>query len=193
MLELKKLSFAYNETDIIFKNLTKKIPYKRIGIIGSNGIGKTTLLNLIDGRDKYTGTINCSKSTFLVDFDLEKYGAFTVAEFFEMISSLKSFNSDLLYELCEKVNVNQLLDKKIKNLSKGSNKKIALLVAFASHRELLLLDEPFEAIDAASNQALMEILPRLEKELIIVSHDLGYLKCSVDKVYVMEGGKLDEL
>ncbi|MCM0601207.1 ATP-binding cassette domain-containing protein [Periweissella ghanensis] len=193
ILEFNELSFAYNETDTIFKNLTKKIPYQRIGIIGNNGIGKTTLLNLIAGRQKYTGTINCSASTFLVDYDLEKYGAFTVAEFFDMLTSLASFNADTLYQLATKLQVDQFFTKKIRNLSKGTNKKIALLIAFASRCELLLIDEPFEAIDAASNQALLEILPSLNKELVIVSHDLAYLQQSVEQVYVMEGGTLNEL
>lgn len=151
------------------------------------------MLNLIAGRQKYTGTINCSASTFLVDYDLEKYGAFTVAEFFDMLTSLASFNADTLYQLATKLQVDQFFAKKIRNLSKGTNKKIALLIAFASRCELLLIDEPFEAIDAASNQALLEILPSLNKELVIVSHDLAYLQQSVEQVYVMEGGTLNEL
>lgn len=71
----------------------------------------------------------------------------------------------------------------IGSLSKGTQKKLGILLAFLSNKQILLIDEPFESIDKDTNNNIIEELNKIDKQYIIVSHDIECLKKSTDKIY----------
>lgn len=189
MFTFENLSFRYR--DYLFEEFSEHIDDPRIGVIGKNGCGKTTLLRLVDGQlIPQTGRVDVAGSTYLVDFELRRYRSFTPADLIELCQPLASFDTthadayvtDL--QLCDYVNL------PIGELSKGTAKKVSLLLGLLASAEVLLVDEPFESIDTESNENLIRVLRHHRRGLIVVSHDLHHLERTVDVIYRVEDRKL---
>lgn len=192
MLKMENLSFGYIKDRMIVDDFSIKIPYKKIGIFGENGIGKTTMLNLIDQKYKYKGKIYVNGRTYFPKDLFSKYAKLKVKEIIDLIKCLDSFNCYSINKYITELRLEKYLDYEIENLSKGTTKKITILFALLSNAETILLDEPFESIDRESNINLCEIIKCKENNFIIVSHDLEFLKLSTDMIYEMKDGKLYE-
>lgn len=182
MYKLENVSFKYQES--IFDEADICINEDKIGIIGENGIGKTTLLKLFNKElMPDTGSIEVDGRTYRVDFELEKYNKFTINDMISIAKQLKAFDCSKLEEYIELLNIRDYLDIEIGKLSKGTAKKVCLLLAFMTKDRVLLLDEPFESLDNKTNKALVEFFAKEERKIIIVSHELELLEESVEKIY----------
>lgn len=90
MYTFQNVSFQYS--DYILKDLNLEIEIKKIGIIGENGVGKTTLLKLMNGDLlPQKGHISIQGDTYFVQFDLLKYRKFTPQDMVDLCKRLKSF------------------------------------------------------------------------------------------------------
>ncbi|WP_442405993.1 ABC transporter ATP-binding protein [Metabacillus malikii] len=160
------------------------IDSKKIGIIGENGIGKTTMLKLMSGQlVPQSGQIALSGDTYFVHFDLFKYKKFTLRDMLDLCMHLESFNCTDYMDYVKALHITSYMDVPIGKLSKGTIKKVALLFGFLSVHPILLIDEPFESLDKASNKNIIRLFNEEERGLVIVSHDLDMLQQSVDKIY----------
>ena len=183
MLSIKNLCFGYDD-NLLFENISIDIKENKIGIIGKNGVGKTTLLNLLGGNlAAKKGIINIEKECYYTMYDFTKYAKFSINDFLKLLEPLESFNTSLINYYINLLDIDEYLDYKLGTLSKGTQKKVSLLITFLSNRKLLLIDEPFESIDEASNKKIVEELKRIDKSYIIVSHDLNYLSSVSEKIY----------
>ncbi|MDO5094780.1 MAG: hypothetical protein Q4D79_15435, partial [Propionibacteriaceae bacterium] len=99
----------------------------------------------------------------------------------------------VLFQTCQQTPRISLLDVPIGELSKGSAKKVGLIMGFMSTAHLLLLDEPFESIDSESNDAIIRILCEMDRPVLIVSHDHDRLVRTVDALYEIRNRKLERL
>lgn len=192
LLKMENVSFGYNRNNYIIMNLSVDIPYKNIGIIGENGIGKTTILNLIDKKFHYEGNISIDGSVYFPKDLFEKYSRLTVEEFTALITYLREFDSCYLAECLTVLKLEKYLSYEIGSLSKGTRKKLSILLALLSKSSTILLDEPFESIDRESNLNFSRVIKNKDNNFIIVSHDIEYLKLSTDKIYELRDGKLYE-
>lgn len=164
---------------------------KKIGIIGDNGVGKTTFLRLIAGHlDSDSGTINIKGDSYFINFELSKYRDFTPNDLLDLCRTLNSFNFSKLKYYIDALGLSSYINVLIQNLSRGTQKKVALLIGLLSTYSILLIDEPFEALDQKSNSNLVTIFREESRGLIIVSHEIELLYKSVDEVYEIKNKRL---
>ncbi|MBK8461292.1 MAG: ATP-binding cassette domain-containing protein [Micropruina sp.] len=190
MFTFSNLVFSYRER--LFEGYSDSISEPRIGIVGINGSGKTTLLRLIDGQLlPQAGYVETHGSTYLVDFNLRRYRSFTVEDLISLCRPLRSFDVSRSDRLASMLHMDEYRRIPIGELSKGMTKKVSLLLGLMSTADVLLIDEPFESIDAESNANLLQLLNEERRGLVIVSHDLTLLEQAVDAVYSVQNRRLE--
>jgi len=192
MFIFDSLCFRYREN--LFEGYSDSIAERKIGIVGINGSGKTTLLRLIDQQlSPQSGSVTSSGSTYLVDFNLTRYRSFTTEDLLALCGRLRSFDVTQADSLMEKLRLADYRSIPIGELSKGVTKKVSLLLGLLSRADILLIDEPFESIDAESNANLLQIFQQQRRGLVIVSHDHALLNRAVHAVYQVANRRLERL
>ena len=181
MIRVENLTFSYPSSyDTIFDNVNFQIDTDwKLGFVGRNGRGKTTLLNLLLGKYEYSGKIISS-----VQFDYFPYP----------ISDKKQMTEDILREVCplaeewelmrelSYLDVNaDVLWRPFETLSNGEQTKVLLAALFLNEGHFLLIDEPTNHLDAAAREKVSEYLKK-KKGFILVSHDRRFLDGCVDHI-----------
>lgn len=176
MFILDNISFKYKE-HYIFNNFNYKSNYHKIGIIGCNGVGKTTLLKILNRELKLeNGKVVMDGSTYLSRYDFSKYGNFKVSELLDLLDTLESFNLSQLDYFLDLLHMGSYTTFRISELSQGTVKKIGVLLCLLSTRDYILLDEPFESLDQSSKHALIDYLNQCNRKFLIVDHDIDSVK-----------------
>ena len=176
MIKANNLSKSFNGNRI-FSGIEFNVEKSRIlGVVGNNGSGKTTLLKIVAGIiNSDTGSINF-KEKIKLDFlghENMLYQNFSISEninFFSEISGFK-ISSELQDEIEKALGLQNILGKKISDLSYGQRKKASMLRSIISNPDLLVLDEPFSNLDSESTDSFISILKKLKKsgKSIIIS------------------------
>ena len=185
-LEVTNLTFGYeNSPDLIFEDVSFSIDTNwKLGLIGRNGKGKTTFLNLLLGKYEYRGRIRSS-----VAFD---YFPFAITESFRDLP-LSDFMTSLTDQVEEwrvmiemaKLNLSaELLYRPFRLLSNGEQTKCLLAILFSRENLFLLIDEPTNHLDRNARDAVKEYL-KAKKGFILVSHDRDLLDAVTDHVLVL--------
>ena len=181
MIRVENLTFSYPSSyDTIFDNVTFQIDTDwKLGFVGRNGKGKTTLLNLFLGKYEYRGKIISS-----VQFDYFPYP----------VSDKKRMTEDILYEVCplaeewELMRELSYLDvsadvlwRRFETLSNGEQTKVLLAALFLNENHFLLIDEPTNHLDTNAREKVAAYLKK-KKGFILVSHDRRFLDGCVDHI-----------
>lgn len=186
MIKLKNLSLRVENKLTIFENANIDIPKDKITVlVGSNGVGKTTLLKIIAGITKpQNGTIdkNC-KELFYLPQRIKYPQGITLQEYIESSFYKQNWKWFLSKEEKEKINnileLLELSDKKetlIDNLSSGELQKANIALGLVSNADVLLLDEPTANMDLINQIKTLDIIKKLTKQgisCIIVLHDIN--------------------
>ena len=221
-IELRNVSFAYNEKDgYILKNISMKInPYSKIAIVGYNGAGKTTLIKLImrlydpnegeillDGvniKEYNVEEYRCKIGTVFQDF---KIFAATIKEnvlldFAERgndenvtYALEKSGFSDRLATLSKglETNLTTEFEEDGLNLSGGEGQKLAVARVFYKHANLIILDEPSSALDPIAEYHLNHsMLTAAENKSVVFISHRLSTTRIADKIYMLENGRIIE-
>jgi len=182
-----------------------------VALFGPSGVGKTTLLRCLAGLDlPEQGNIGINGETWLdttarinlppqqrrVGYMFQDYALFpnmTVRGNLEF-ALRKGSDKKRIDELLALMDLGELQQRKPETLSGGQKQRVALARALASEPRLLLLDEPFSALDAAMRVRLHDELLRLQRHFgittIIVSHDVGEVYKLASRVLIMESGRI---
>lgn len=181
LISIKNLTFGYDgNINNVFDNVSFNIDTDwKLGLIGRNGKGKTTLLKLLLGELKYTGTI--SKN---IDFD---YFPFEVKNkekmAIEIVNEIAPYAED--WEIIKEINLlganTEILYRTFNLLSGGEQVKVLLVSLFLKGNNFLLIDEPTNHLDIQTRDTLAEYLKR-KKGFILVSHDRIFLDKVVDHI-----------
>jgi ATPase subunit of ABC transporter with duplicated ATPase domains len=190
LLSAKNLSFEIFEKKV-FENINLSIKEgDRIGLVGKNGEGKSTLLKILGGLVKSSkGDIQFSSTSFYlpqIDFSLFSENCF-VNEFISRYGI-----SWLLVKIAlnKWFNIKVPPSKSIKTLSGGEFIKLQLAIAQAKNPKLLLLDEPTNHLDIEGLEVLQRFLSSSSRTYVIVSHDPFFLDMVVDRIWEINEGKL---
>lgn len=203
MIEVNNLSFEI-DGKIILKDINLKINEGKIfGIIGPNGVGKTTLLRCLtgiynstsgsvfyDGKEVYDNTEVKSKIGYVADENIMQTN-FKVKEILKYYKySYKEFNEERYNELNKIFKIPE--NKFIFQLSKGMKMRLSIMLAFSIKAKYLILDEPTSGLDAIMKNKLLKIFADEVIEngttIIISSHHLGELERICDDVAILDEG-----
>lgn len=181
MIRVENLTFSYPSSyDAVFENANFQIDTDwKLGFVGRNGRGKTTLLNLLLGKYEYSGKIISS-----VQFDYFPYP----------VSDKTRMTEDILQEVCPNAEEWELMRelsyldvdvdvlwRPFETLSNGEQTKVLLAALFLNEGHFLLIDEPTNHLDAGAREKVSAYLKK-KKGFILVSHDRRFLDGCVDHI-----------
>lgn len=206
MLVLKNVTKYYGDF-LAVDNLSFEVkPGEIFGLLGVNGAGKTTTFRMIMGLlEKSSGEITLfgkkidySKTNdigFLTE-ERSLLTKLTVREQALYYGALKEMNEkdiiDRLKELLKKFGVEEYLDKKIKELSKGNQQKIQFIMSILNKPKLLILDEPFSGLDPFNIELFKSEIINLSKSgsiIIFSSHRMEHVELFCKKLVILVNGK----
>ena len=214
IIEFENVSLAYGNR-LILDNINFKINKGQIfGMLGPNGVGKSTIFNLItglihprSGKIKIAGEdvtdfpIYLRTRKFKVGY-VPQYGGFfndlTLHDNLKAISEIiienKNYRTERINYLISKFELDNLKNIKAKFLSGGQKKKLVIALSLLSNPEVLLLDECFAALDVLTIKMLQEIIVNLQQEnritICICDHQARDLLACVDVAMILSNGNI---
>ncbi|MBR8833520.1 MAG: ABC-F family ATP-binding cassette domain-containing protein [Stigonema ocellatum SAG 48.90 = DSM 106950] len=198
VIEFNNISKAYNGRTLI-KDFTYEFsPEDHIGIIGSNGTGKSTLMNMVTGRvQPDSGTVEIGATVHIGYFDQHSEELLTALnEEQRVIDYIKEEGEFVKIADGTKITASQMLERflfpgnqqyaPISKLSGGEKRRLFLLRILMSAPNLLILDEPTNDLDVQTLAVLEEYLEDFSGCVIVVSHDRYFLDRTVDTIFAIE-------
>ena len=214
IVELKNISVFYNKRQILNSLNLKIHKHEILGMLGPNGVGKSTIFNLITGlKDPNHGEIlidgiNCTNLPINERFTKFKLGLvpqygglihdLTLLDNLKLVSEIhikeKELRNQKISKLITQFEFEALLNLKAKHLSGGQRKKLVIAMALINDPKILLLDEPFAALDILTIKMLQEIILNLqasdEISVVICDHQARDLLNCVDRAIILSNGKI---
>ena len=200
IFDIEHLSFDFDGRPIIDNFTYHVVRHDRIGIVGPNGVGKSTFMNILDGTyEPSTGTIGKGETVRIAHFKQE------LPEFDEDMRVLDYIKEDHSYMALgdgTTLSAGQILERflftpelhgvPIRKLSGGERRRLYLLKLLMSAPNVLLLDEPTNDLDIPTLEVLEDFLDSFSGVIITVCHDRYFLDRVVDKLFVFTGnGQID--
>ncbi len=195
ILELIKVNKSYGEKKILtgFEYVFKK--GERIGVVGMNGVGKTTFLNIITGLEQTdTGKINVGET---IVFGYYSQMGMKLREDMRVIDVVKDVGDFIPMGDGSKLTATALLSlflfppelqyTFVSKLSGGEKKRLYLLTVLMKNPNFLILDEPTNDLDLLTLAVLEQFLLDFKGCLLIVSHDRYFMDKLCDQLFIMEG------
>ena len=201
ILELKNIKKSFGDLTILdgFDYTFKK--GERIGILGKNGVGKSTFLNIITGRENPdSGKINVGET---INYGYFTQGGLDTDEDRRVITVLKDIAEFIVMSDKRKVSASQLLEHfmftpemqftEVKRLSGGERRRLYLLTVLMKNPNFLILDEPTNDLDLLTLTKLEEFLLQYKGCLILVSHDRFFMDKLTEHLFVFTGnGEIED-
>ncbi len=214
LLQLEKVSMYYDKrrilNDISFKVNRSEV----LGLLGPNGVGKSTIFKIImnieqpksgkiflNGTDCTNVPIHERSRKFHLSY-CPQYGGYfydlTVLENLIAVSEIHINDKNLRVSKIDKIiaqfGLDSILNVKAKNVSGGERRKLAIGMAIINDPQILLLDEPYAALDILSIKMIQEIIINLQAmermSIIVCDHNARDLLTCVDRALVLSNGKI---
>ncbi|MDR0978649.1 MAG: ABC-F type ribosomal protection protein [Lachnospiraceae bacterium] len=189
-ITVKNLTFAYDGSlENVFEDASFTIDSDwKLGAIGRNGRGKTTLLKLLLGEYKYQGTIQKSINFRYFPFEIKDKTKTTIQSLQELNENLEEWR--IIKELnLLKANTN-ILYRPFNTLSGGEQVKVLFASLFAEDNAFLLIDEPTNHLDNKTVEIIKDYL-KSKKGFILVSHDRNLINEVVDHILAINKSGID--
>jgi ATP-binding cassette subfamily F protein uup len=198
IIEAHNISLSYYGKTPLFENFTyHMIPGERLGIIGKNGIGKSSLIKVLTKEiPPDNGTVSHGETIQIGYFGQEvrtfKEGQRVMEALLEIADHFEDGQHQTL-------SPSQLLERflfsssqhftPIEKLSGGEKRRLQLLLTLVGNPNVLILDEPTNDLDLLTIQVLEDFLEQFAGNIIVVSHDRHFMDKIVDHVWVMREGQ----
>ena len=210
MIKVNNLNFAYQKEKVI-KNINFEIKKgESLAVIGPSGCGKTTLLYLLAGlKEIKKGEIKINSkeikgvrnNTAVI---LQDYGLFpwkTVYQNLALGLKIREFNKDMIKKTVnaalKRLDIFDLKKDYPADLSGGEKQRVAVGRSLVIKPDLLLMDEPFSALDALTREKMQNLILEIHKRdnfsFVIVTHDIAEAAFLGHKIAVMKEGKIIEV
>ena len=195
--DLKELDCGYSENDIILKKVNLMlIAGDRIGLLGRNGQGKSTLIKTLCSVLKPVhGTVTLGKGIkigYFAQHELDQLsGQMSALDHLRAIDH-NAKEKDLRTFLGSFSFSGDKATQKVEDMSGGEQARLALAIVAYQKPNLLLLDEPTNHLDLDMREALSLALSTYKGALILVSHDRHLLEAIADKLWLIDDGKVSE-
>lgn len=216
MIEFKNVSKIYLGNQVAAENINLKFKDGEfICFIGASGSGKTTCMRMINRMNDITSgeilingvNINEMDAVDLrrkIGYVIQQIGLLphmTVYDNIVLVPRLLKWEEDKLRPIAEnliqKVDLPlSYLDKYPSELSGGQQQRIGVIRALAADQDIILMDEPFGALDPITRDALQKLVKRLQKEMgktiVFVSHDMDEALTLADRIVIMKKGHVEQ-
>ncbi len=204
-LETRDLSKHYGETRAL-ESLDLRVDEGQVfAFLGPNGAGKSTTIRLLLGLQRPTrGTatvlgfdpqrdpVEVHRRIGYLPGDLALYGRLSARHHLDWFAQVRGgVDRDLQHDLCERFQV--VLDRPVKDLSKGNRQKVGLVLAFAHRPPLLVLDEPTGGLDPLMQNEFERLVSETVAEgrtVFLSSHELDEVQRLADRVAIIKQGRL---
>ena len=201
MITLKELSFSYSRKKEVLDRINLEVGSGHIcGLLGKNGEGKTTLLNLLSGQifpdqgsclvlEETPSERNARflQQIFLLPEEIS-IPEVTAIEYIKMYAPFyPTFRDDICKACVESFEIN--LSDRLSKMSQGQRKKVAITLALAAHTPLLLMDEPTNGLDIPSKATFRRLVASLidvNQTVIISTHQVRDLESLIDTVLILD-------
>ena len=201
MITLKELSFSYSRKKEVLDRINLEVRSGHIcGLLGKNGEGKTTLLNLLSGQifpdqgsclvlEETPSERNARflQQIFLLPEEISMPEV-TAIEYIKMYAPFyPTFRDDICKACVESFEIN--LSDRLSKMSQGQRKKVAITLALAAHTPLLLMDEPTNGLDIPSKATFRRLVASLiddNQTVIISTHQVRDLESLIDTVLILD-------
>ena len=181
---LKDINFALNKGEIV-------------GLVGRNGVGKSTLMKiLVQNNQPTSGNIISSDNVGYLIEEPKLFLSKTGLENLKYLSNLYGvdYNQERFGSLIQELDSTQSINKKVKTYSLGTKQKLALLLTLVTEPDILILDEPTNGLDIESSQIVLAVLKNLALHenvgILISSHKLEDIEEICERVLFLENGLL---
>ena len=187
IINCKDLSFYYDDVCYLDKFTYNFQRYEKVGIVGRNGAGKSTFLNILTGTDaggggQLTGIIERGESLKIGYYHQSGMSFNPNDTVLDIVNDTWLLNRFLF--------PHEMLNNKVEKLSGGEKRRLYLLTILMQQPNLLILDEPTNDLDIVTLNILEEYLKEFSGSLIIVSHDRHFLDKLVDHLFIFCGNGL---
>lgn len=209
-LKCNNVSFSYERNKDILKNVSFCADTQEsIGLIGANGVGKSTLLRILVGLElNFEGEVLVDqvlvnkknlaqiRSNLGYLFQDSENQLFTPSVYQDVAFALQNDNLDQklieerVMEALETVNIGHLRDNKVYKLSGGEKKLASIATILAMKPKILLMDEPTIALDPKNRRTLINTLNKLNYLKLIASHDLDMVLETCNRVILLSEGQI---
>ena len=201
MITLKELSFSYSRKKEVLDRINLEVGSGHIcGLLGKNGEGKTTLLNLLSGQifpdqgsclvlEEIPSERNARflQQIFLLPEEISMPEV-TAIEYIKMYAPFYPTFRDNICKACvESFEIN--LSDRLSKMSQGQRKKVAITLALAAHTPLLLMDEPTNGLDIPSKATFRRLVASLiddNQTVIISTHQVRDMESLIDTVLILD-------
>lgn len=189
---LKKISFQAREGEII-------------GFLGPNGAGKTTTMRILagylkadsgevelNGYDPITQRLQVLGRVGYLPENNPLYQEMRVAEYLDFIKNVKGGLDKQLSEVVSKVAIEEIMEKKIEELSRGFKQRVGLAAALLGDPKILILDEPTSGLDPLEQEKIRDLIKKLRvKRIVILStHILSEVEDISTRLIIIDKGKI---
>lgn len=217
MISFKNITKQYQEATTALDNITMDIPARQLTvIIGPSGCGKTTLMKMINrletptNGDIYIDDANIANQDPValrrsIGYVIQRIGLIphmTIGQNVALVPSLlgwsKQKQTERVHELLELVDLNPEVykDRYPVELSGGQQQRVGVSRALASDPNIILMDEPFSALDPISREQLQYELKLLQKKIqktiVFVTHDMDEALDIADEIILMRDGEIEQ-
>ena len=214
LVELQKISMFYNKRQIL-NNISLTINKQEIlGMLGPNGVGKSTIFNIINGLvdptygKVFINGIECTNmpiyeraTRFKIGY-VPQHGGYisdlTLLDNLKLVAEIHINKKYLRKEKIEKIvsqfEFDALLNIKSQHLSGGQKKRLVIAMSLINDPSILLMDEPFAALDILTIKMLQEVIVNLQSmekiTVVVCDHQARDLLTCVDRAIVLSSGKI---
>ena len=216
LIDINNLSFAYDEKEILNNINLKLNEGDFLAISGENGSGKTTLVKILTkelpikrgyveifGKD-INDFENFQKVGYVPQLNESSNIAFPLTcREYVILNLFNSFNKfkrptkesmKTVEDIFRILNIENLIDKPFNKLSGGQQQRVMIARCLVNNPAVLILDEPTVGIDQANKEDCLNLLSHLNKKhdlsIIIISHEMEFIKDYVNKIVVLKEGKI---
>jgi cobalt/nickel transport system ATP-binding protein len=211
LIDLKDISYSYPGGREILKKLNLRLHEgERIGLMGPNGIGKTTLFHIIMGlikpdagqleifgkqirHEKDFRPIRQQIGLLFQDADDQLFSPTVLEDVaFGPLNQGKSIKEakEISQETLNSLGLEDFEDRITYKLSGGEKKLVSLATVLAMRPRVLLLDEPTNGLDFQTTQKIIDVLEHIDISYIFISHNMDFISRTTDKIFGMTDGRI---
>ncbi len=203
ILRVSNLRIRYGQKVAVDGISFQVMPGEVYGLLGPNGAGKTSTIKAVVNLVEYEGEIDLLGNGRPRGKLLNEIGAvmespavleaLTVKEFLELVASIRGVEGDRLDALVRAFDLEEYLGTYIATLSQGNKQKVAIVSALMHRPKLLILDEPFNALDVKSARILKEVIQNHRRDgggVLFSTHVMEIAEKVCDRVGILDKGRL---